>query len=227
VLVGSSRNRGAFLVMYPEPTRTRIGSDADKTRGDACRLASDGLQLVRSATQRMHASLESVSTLSALVSAKATHGDYRVAISVLAGLYLELDRVMAAWHTHHSGHVSPYRPRGECLTSESVSLGVEPAAVWRLRIPERLGVGGYLGARYVVDGAQFGNATIAKALSSSGLAWVLHRESSFWNTRFVTRGEWRALCRRLQGLEDRGQLAGAARGARAVFGYFHRHLSVR
>lgn len=91
-------------------------------------------------------------------------------------------------------------------------------------LPEVAGVGAYLGARYVVDGAQFGHRRIAGLLARSPVSAVLNRPQSFWRTDFVYPDEWRTVCHMMADRTHRQEIAAAARAARALFRYFHHHI---
>lgn len=207
----------------PHPTsgraRDRLHTQVPPTK------IQDGLTLVRAATRRLHARVENESLLSAVISGEVSHAGYALILVRLSHLYTEVDRVLLLADRHRPAALSPYCPRAPRLIAESRALGYSAAANELPRLPEPTGNGGYLGVRYVVDGAHFGNRLIARTLVSSPLARLLPPDS-FWNTPFVAPEDWRGLCRQLENIEDRNQLADAARSARGVFWHFRRHLAL-
>lgn len=184
----------------------------------------NALSVSRLYTARAHAALERHPVLARLVAPDCTGAEYARAVRSLATVYAGIDRLLLAAEPYRPAAVGPFRPRAPSLVAECAAMGSRVDPRKTAPLPELAGVGAYLGARYVVDGAQLGHRQIAASLARSPVATVLDRPQSFWRTAFVYPDEWRKTREVMADLTDRREIAAAAVSARALFQYFHRHL---
>lgn len=185
----------------------------------------DTLALVRAATSRRHIALERLPRLARLASGQANRDDYVTTLGRLAAAYAALDQTIHTLDAYRPAPLPPYRPRAPRLVTEARDLGIALPAAYAPELPAHDRTGGYLGMRYVLDGAQFGHRATAAAIANSNLAGFLARRDSFWATEFVSRQDWQCLCQSLARLADRRQAAAAAVFGRHVFAHFQRQLS--
>lgn len=184
----------------------------------------NALSVSRRYTARHHAALERHPVLARLAAPDCTAAEYVRAVRSLAAIYAGIDRLLLAAEPYRPAAVGPFRPRAPRLVAECAAMGSRVAPRKTVPPPELASVGAYLGARYVVDGAQFGHRTIAASLARSPVATVLDRPQSFWRTAFVYPDEWRKIRNVMVSLTDRREIAAAAVSARTLFEYFHRHV---
>lgn len=186
--------------------------------------ARNALSVSRRGTARLHAALECHPLFARLASTDCTAADYARAVRCLGAIYARIDRLFLMAEPYRPAAIVPFRPRAPRLYAECAAAGLEAGFREKGSLPEVAGVGAYLGARYVVDGAQFGHRQIAGSLAHSPVSAVLDRPQSFWRTDFVYPDEWRTVCQLMADLTNRREIAAAALTARALFWYFHQHV---
>lgn len=177
----------------------------------------DALSAVRRASARRHAALDQRSLLTMLAQKDCQPSDYEAAMRGLTRFYGTLDRLLVEGEPLRPAGVAPYRLRSPVLREELGDGALEHARTPQEGLGALDSEGAYLGARYAVDGAQFGHRVIATALTRSALAARLRRPRAFWVTTFVAPGEWRMLCTALMTISRRSEFAAAMRTARQVF----------
>lgn len=187
----------------------------------------DALRRVRDGTRRRHRQLDRQSALTRLARPDCSLTEYQAALEGLARAYGRVDHVLAAGEGYRPVGLAPYRARSPLIDSALSALAGSTLPPARFAAgPAIDSTAAYLGCRYVVDGAQFGHAVIARALVRSEVATVLPEGAlSFWGARFLSPGEWRGLCHRLENVATRTEAAIATISARRLFELFKRCLA--
>ena len=182
----------------------------------------DPLALIRRSTARLHTAIERDTPLARLAAHDCTVEEYRRALRLSAAIYATLDRQFVAAEHWRPRAVGAYRLRSPALLADLHRAGESSAGLATSGRPID-STPAYLGARYVVDGAQFGHRVIAAALAGSPAAPLAAR-AEFWSAAFVSRNDWRRLRVGLSGLHSRDEVARAARSARRTFEHFYQAL---
>lgn len=184
----------------------------------------DALRRVRHGTRRRHQQLDRQSSLARLASRDCSLTEYQAALIPLAHAYAFADHILLSADAYRPVGMAGYRARYPLIEHALSAL----RDALPLPLPERPGTdraidstAAYLGCRYVLDGAQFGHAVIARALARSEVASALPGSAlSFWQTRFLASEDWSALCRRLTAMSTRSGAAAATISARRTFALF-------
>ncbi len=184
----------------------------------------DALTRVRDGTRRLHRQLDRESSLRRLASPDCSLTQYRAALVPLARAYARVDRLLIAGESFRPVGLVPYRARSPLIGPALAALVGRPRPLVPADACRPIdSKAAYLGCRYVIDGAQFGHAVIARALAGSELAGALSTQAlSFWQIRFLAPDEWRGLCRRLANMSTRAEAAAVTLSARRIFELFKR-----
>lgn len=180
----------------------------------------DGLACIRRGTRQLHQRLDRQSPMAALVDPECCAKTYRQVVMPLIETYAAVDRALQNHDRYRPQAIAPYSPRARRL-ARPFANSIEWPSDDKLAFLNIDSTASYLGGRYVVDGAQFGQRMIARALIHSPAQRELGMElSRFWRHTFVSTEHWRALCYRLELIHTRNEIASAVRMARYVFRLF-------
>ena len=222
-------------------------------RGQTVRSLSmpgDMRQLLRRATRRQHARLDAISLLTPLLFPEVGLAGYQAAMAAMLRAYQQVDACLLqappAAHMVQATTLSPYRPRSPAIQHDlqAMGIGLQPASCGAIGAPGETAataataatvptatlnlptsLAAYLGMRYVVEGAQFGNRVIGRNLQAAfGPAAV--EICSAWLPGADAGNAWPDVMAALSALDSRRDVAAALRGARRMFDYFSVQLCV-
>ena len=207
-------------------------------------MPGDMRQMLRRATRRQHERLDAISLLTPLLSAEVGLAGYQTAMVAMLRAYQQVDACLLqappAAHMTQTATLSPYRPRSpairhdlqamgialqpaSCAATEATAATVAAVPTATLHMPTSLAA--YLGMRYVVEGAQFGNRVIGRNLQAAfGPAAV--EICSAWLPGADAGNGWPDVMAALSTLDSRRDVAAALHGARRMFDYFSVQLCV-
>ena len=207
-------------------------------------MPGDMRQMLRRATRRQHERLDAVSLLTPLLSPEVGLAGYQAAMVAMLRAYQQVDACLLqappAAYLAKAMTLSPYRPRSPAIRHDLQAMGIvlQPASCAAigatgataatvpnatLNLPTSLAA--YLGMRYVVEGAQFGNRVIGRNLQAAfGPAAV--EIYSAWLPAADAGNGWPDVMAALSALDSRRDVAAALRGARRMFDYFSVQLCV-
>ena len=205
------------------------------------RMPGDMHQWLRRATRRQHERLDAISLLTPLLSPEIGLAGYEAAMVAMLRTYQQVDACLLqtppAASMAKAMTLSPYRPRSPAIRRDLQAMGsvlhsaccaateatVATAATTSLNLPTSLAA--YLGMRYVVEGAQFGNRVIGRNLQAAFGPAALEICSAWLPGADAGTG-WRDVMAALSALDSRRDVAAALCGARRMFDYFAAQLCV-
>jgi heme oxygenase len=177
----------------------------------------------------MHSRIDRASVLAVLTRPEITLQGLSAAVQALELAYREIDRVLLQKADCCPSGVPGYSPRLPSIHRDLTALQV-PRDAWEeaepgscLKVPDT--EAGYLGMRYVVEGAQLGSQVIYRHLHAA-FGSELHRFGSFWMPGSIIEGSWPSVLKSLtQVVQSRESLATATRAARMTFRHMELYLT--
>jgi len=179
-------------------------------------------QMLASATKSRHDALDQQPLLRRLLSANLSLAEYARVMVLLRQCFGLIEPALVKHETLHLKHdVFPYNCKLPALDLDLLQLGVGntqiPAAINSISINS---AGGYLGARYVLEGSALGGAFIARHLEKA-LPELARKASNFWRIQKSAAERWSSFLLMLAQLDnDRQGRSQAIAGASETFDLF-------
>lgn len=185
------------------------------------------LESIRKNTISLHHQLDKKSPLTKLMTKSCTVEDYQSAMYGLALAYLDIDKVFIKAARHCPASLPPYQARLPVLNQDIKNLGMKLPDPATCSLSPPSGNAGYLGMRYVIEGASLGAKVIRRKLSSSDIAGDIRAASGFWSEKQTRQNCWPALLQELAGLVSRPAIDEASKAASDTFTYFIHCLNIK
>ena len=212
------------------------GASAERVAMHCSGMPGAMRERLQRATRRQHERLDAASLLTPLMLPQVPLAAYQAAMVAMLRAYRPVDACLLQMPPPDHGMqvavlaktLAPYQPRSPALQRDLDAMGIAPdafvpATSAGLDMPTTLPA--YLGMRYVVEGAQFGNRVIGRNLQAAFGAGA-QDICSAWMTGAEANAVWPGLMAALAALDSRRDVAAALRGARRMFGYFVARLCV-